>query len=210
MINFSKKYGEEELNEEERKKIFENKDNINFDYFYDSFILLVNYLNNNYHEKKETKIIDFINKDKKKYINFSNQFEDYFTKDGKDIILEKLLNSILYMEHLYYDNFKDNIDNNFNYTFDKGQKLEIENYFKSHNDAIITKKEISSAVRRFITRYLLNDNRKQNIDPNLKLSTYLKKKYLWNNKIFDKIGKNFEDLIKNYLDKFSFSLEKLN
>ena len=189
LINFSKKYGEEELNEEERKKIFENKDNINFDYFYDSFILLVNYLNNNYLEKKETKIIDFINKAKKKYINFSNQFEDYFTKDGKDIILEKLLNSILYMEHLYYDNFKDNMDNNFNYIFDKGQKLEIENYFKSHNDEIITKKEISSAVRRFITRYLLNDNRKQNIDPNLKLSTYLKKNICGIIKYLTKLGK---------------------
>ena len=30
---------------------------------------------------------------------------------------------------------------------------------------------------------------------------------MWNNKIFDKIGENFEDLIENYLDKFSFSLE---
>ena len=199
------------MNEENRKKIYNyaNKEYNNFDILYDSFILLVNYLNNNYSEKKDTKIIDFINKAQKKHINFNNQFINYFKEDGKDIVIEKLLNSFLYMEHLCYEHLIKDIDIKFKSTFDKSQKEEINNYFNlKHKDTIITKKEISSAVRRFIIRYLLNDSKKENIDPNLNLYICLERKYLWNNKIFSSIdGDNFKDLIKGYLSNFSFSLE---
>ena len=112
------------------------------------------------------------------------------------------------MEHICYDHLKDKIDIKFKSTLDKGQKEEIKNFFDlKHNDKIITKKEISSAVRRFIIRYLLNDNKKENIDPNSKLYMCLERKYLWSNRIFTKIKNNFNDLIKQYLGGFSFSLE---
>ena len=210
LIKFGQKYGEKELNEEDRKKIYiyVTKEFNNFDILYDSFILLITYLNNNYYEQKDTKIIDFIIRAKKQYINFHNQFINYFNNEGKDIVLQKLLNSILYMEQLCYEYLNEKIDNKFKYPFDKSQKVEITKYFDSiHNDKVITKTEIASAVRRFITRYLLNDNRKENIDPNLKLYISLERKYLWKNKIFAEIGDNFKDLIKKYLGNFSFSLE---
>ena len=42
-------------------------------------------------------------------------------------------------------------------TIEEGE--EITKYFHSiHEDKILTKNEIASAVRRFIIRYLLNDN----------------------------------------------------
>ena len=210
LIKFGKKYGEEKLTEEEIKKIFNysNKEFNNFDILFDSFILLVNYLINELFAKKDTKIIDFINEAKKKYINFSNQFINYFEEEGKEIIIEKLLDSFLFMEHLCYEHLKGKIDTKFKSTLDKGQKKEIIDYFNlKHKDAIITKKEISSAVRRFITRYLLNDDKKENIDPNLSLYICLERKYLWDNKIFSLVGDNFNDLIKNYLGRFSFALE---
>ena len=56
-IIFGKKYGEKELNEEEEQRIFtyvQRNYNI-FDIFYESFILLINYLNNNFTEKKVLK-----------------------------------------------------------------------------------------------------------------------------------------------------------
>ena len=115
------------------------------------------------------------------------------------------------MEHLCYEHLKDKIDIKFKSTFTESQKKEITDYFNlKHKDNIITKKEISSAVRRFITRYLLNDDKKENIDPNLSLYICLERKYLWNNKIFSLIKDNegsFNDLIKKYLGSFSFSLE---
>ena len=209
-INFGKRYGETELTEDERKKLFNyiNKEYNNFDILYDSFILLVYYLNNQLYAKKETKIIDFINKAKKKYINFGEQFITFFNEDGKDIIIEKLLNSILYMEQLCYEHLIGKIDNKFKESLDTSKKEEIKKYFENnHNDPVITKKAISTAVRRFIIRYLLNDNKKENINQNLKLYMSLERKYLWNNEIFRKVGDNFNDLIKKYLGNFSFALE---
>jgi len=209
LIIFGKKYGQKELNDEDKKKIliYSTKEYNNFDIIFESFILFVNHLNNNY-IKKDTKIIDFISEAKKKYIHFPEQFTNYFKEEGKDIVIEKLLNSILYMEHICFGHLKNKIDNRFKIGLNKGQKEEIINYFdKSHNDNILTKKEISSAVRRFITRYLLNDNKKENIDPNLNLYLCLERKFLWSNGIFSKIENNFNDLIKRYIGNFSFPLE---
>jgi hypothetical protein len=208
---FGKKYGEKELNEEEEKRIFTyvQREYNTFETFYESFILLINCLNNNFTEKKDAKIIDFINKTKNKYINLSEPFINFFNNEGKEIILEKLLNSFLYMEIISFQHLKDKIDDKFKVSLDKGQKEEIVSYFESFTDEILTKEEIASAVRKFITRYLLNENKKEKIDPNLKLYICLERKYLWRNQIFSKIieKNDFNDLIKKYLDNFSFSLE---
>jgi hypothetical protein len=171
--------------------------------------LLINCLNNNFTEKKDTKIIDFINKAKKRYINLSEHFITFFENEGKEIVLEKLLNWFLYLEILCYQHLKDKIDIKFNVPLEKAQKEEIVNYFKSFSDKILTKEEIASAVRKFITRYLLNESKKEKIDPNLKLYICLERRYLWRNQIFAKITekKDFNDLIKKCLDNFSFSLE---
>ena len=112
------------------------------------------------------------------------------------------------MEHICFGRLKDKIDIKFKDSYDKGQKEEIKNYFNSKDkDNIIKKKEISTAVRRFITRYLINDEKKESIDANLSLYICLGRKYLWNNKIFSLIGENLNDLIKQYLGNFSFALE---
>ena len=133
---------------------------------------------------------------------------NYFENEGKEIVIEKLLNSFLYMEQICYEFLKEKINDKFNWKFNEGKKNEIIEYFdKKHNDKIITKKEISSVVRRFIIRYLLNGDKKENIDPNLNLYVCLERKYLWNNKIFSLIGNNFKYLIKKYLDSFSYDLE---
>jgi len=107
LIIFGKKYGQKDLNEEDRKKIFiySAKDYNNFDILFESFILFVNHLNNNY-AKKDTKIVDFISEAKKKYINFPEQFTNYFNEEGKDIVIEKLLKSILYMELICFGHLK--------------------------------------------------------------------------------------------------------
>ena len=174
---------------------------------YDSFIFLVTYLNNNIKQKK-LNIIDIIEKTEKKYMKFSGQFINFFKNEGKDITIEKLLNSILYMEYICFDKLKENLDNRFKEPLDKGQKEKIKNYFKNvHNDKNITKCEISSALRRFITRFLLNNNFVQIIEQNQEIYVCLKRKYLWSNKIFDEVFNNFDELLKKYLGSFDFPLE---
>ena len=209
-IEFSKKYGEKDLTEEERKKLFNYSKKIfnNFDILFDSFVILINYLNNIISVKKDTKIIDFIEHAETKFIYFNKYLINYFENEGKEIVIEKLLNSFLYMEHLCFDFLKEKINDKFDSKFNEGEKNEIIEYFdKKHDDTIITKKEISSAVRRFIIRYLLNEEKSENIDSNLSLYVCLERKYLWNNKIFSLLKNNFNDLIKKYLGSFSFDLK---
>ena len=112
------------------------------------------------------------------------------------------------MEHICFEHLCEKLNNKYKDSLDKSKQEEIINYFKEkHKDAIITQKEISTAVRRFITRYLLNDNIEEGNDPNLSLYICLERKYLWNNEIFSSIDDNFNDLIKQYLGSFSFTLE---
>ena len=209
LINYKKKFGQLELNIDEKKKIlnYTNKEYMNFNFIYDSFIILVHYLNNNYAGEKNKKIIniiEFINKSKNnRHINFSEQFINYFKEEGKEITLDKLLNSIIFMEDLSFNKLKDNIDQKFCQPLEKED--EIKDFFNNNKDDIISKNEIASAIRRYITRFLIIDNLKDNIDETSSLFINLERKYLWNNKIFDKIDENkFKAIIKKYGDYFSF------
>ena len=113
------------------------------------------------------------------------------------------------MEHLCFSfcDINGKLRDEFKTQLNQKEKNDIKNYFTSmHKDEIITKKEIAAAVRRYIIRYLLKDNNKNNVH-NLKLFQCLERKYLWDNKIFSTIkekGKDFNNLIKEYIRQFSF------
>ena len=107
------------------------------------------------------------------------------------------------MEDLSFYKLKDNINQKFCQPLEK--ENEIENFFNNNKDDIISKNEIASAIRRYITRFLIIDNLKDNIDETSSLFINLERKYLWNNKIFDEIDENkFRMTIKYYSDYFSF------
>ena len=209
-INYGNKYGEQELTIEEKKKIlqFSNKEYMNYNFIYDSFIFLVNYLNNNYISGKNIKIIEIIENidkfKKKNHINFSDQFINFFKEEGKEITVGKLLNTILFMEHLSYSKLIDNIDPKFNQPLDDKEN-EIINYFNNNTVDIINENKIAEALRRFIIRFLIIDNQNDIIDETSNLFMNLERKYLWDNKIFSKIDNNkFKIILQKYSNDFSF------
>ena len=210
LINYGKKYFEEKLNIEEKKKIliYTNKEYMYFKFIYDSFIVLVNYLNNNFcaeKNKKINEIIEIIEKtNKNNHINFSAQFIKFFKDEGKDISVEKLLSSILFMEQLCYNNLIENIEPRFKQSLEDKEN-EIRNFIENNTDNIITKNEIAAAIRRYITRFLIIDNQKENIDETSNLFMNLERKYLWNNKIFSKIDDNkFKEKLKKFINNCPF------
>lgn len=108
------------------------------------------------------------------------------------------------MEELSYDKLIENIDQKFCQSL-VGKENDISNFFNNNSDNIITKNELASAIRRYITRFLIIGNQKDNIDETSSLFINLERKYLWNNKIFDKIGENnFKTNLKKFIDYFSF------
>ena len=196
-INYENIYGREELQNDEKKKIFNYiKENYKFyiESLNESFILLFNYLNT-YPKEKGTKINELINiesNEEKNYIRFDKQISKYFMNEGKDITTGKLLNSFLYMEKLCFGFLIRKDNNNFFQIFselDNKYKKLIDDYFKkNHNDKIITKNEIATALRRFIMRYFsaMKDKYNNNLN-DIPIIALLKKPDLWNNEIVNKM-----------------------
>ena len=93
LINFQKKYGAENLDENDKKTLYKYfKENYNYYSIFDEqFIILLNYLANNSKKLKEDSIYDCIIEPKKKPVNFHNIFESFFSKEGKEITISKLL-----------------------------------------------------------------------------------------------------------------------
>ena len=75
---------------------------------------------------------------------------------------------------------------------------------KEKKNNIIPIKELGAAVRRFISRYLLDKRQKVHLDPTKMLLPYLCKTELWD----QKIGKNkkLEELIANQLEKLKITV----
>ena len=212
LINYENIYGREELQNEEKKKIFNYiRENYKFydESLNDSFILLFNYLTT-YQQEKETKINDLINdenNEEKRYIRFDIKLSRYFNEEGKEITTGKLLTSFLYMEKLCFGFLKRENDNNINNKLsqifslldDKYKKLIVDYFKKGHNDKIITKNKLAIALRRFIIRYLsaFKDKYNNNLYE-MPIFELLKKPDLWDNEIIKKMKdlKDFQKKIK--------------
>ena len=207
LINFENKYGSKKLDEDDKKKLFKYFEN-NYKFysiFDEQFIILINYLSNKSSMKKDTLIFDCISDAKKKNINFNSNFTDFFSKEGKEITIEKLLECINVMEILCFDKLRKEINDKYKIDFDKTKEEKINNYFeKEHKDKIITKNEIAIALRRFILKIILDEKKEDKIS-SISLYKNLYRKDLWNFKIFEvyKDENDFKQRIKEYLEKFS-------
>ena len=207
LIKYGKKYGYKDLSDEDKTKLYEYFDkNYNiYHIFNEQFMILINYLLDKPRTNKDSSINDCISKANNDYINFHKFFLEYFEKIGKEITTIKLLDCISYIDFLCFNKLKENIDKNFNKDLDDKTKKEIENYFnKEHKDKIITKKEIAVALRKYILKIILDNNRKEK-DYTTLLYKNLYRKDLWNSKIFNVADNNtnFEKKIEKYLSRFS-------
>ena len=207
LINFEDKYGSESLTDNDRKNIYHyvEKNNYNFySIFNEQFVILINYLVGKSKSKNETSINDCIEEAKKKFIKFHKYFTEFFSNEGKEINISKLLECISYFEFLCFYKLRNNINEKYNTAQDDIIKNNIESYFNNeHKDTVITQKEITIAVRRFILKILL-DEKIEEIASTTSLYLNLYRKDLWNNKIF-KVYQNdldFEGKVKEYLNKF--------
>lgn len=207
LINFQKKYGAENLDENDKKTLYKYfKENYNYYSIFDEqFIILLNYLANNSKKLKEDSIYDCIIETKKKPVNFHNIFESFFSKEGKEITISKLLESINYIELLCFDKLKNKLKDKYKKTLDKKLENDIINYFeKEHLDKVITKKDIAIALRKFILKNLIDEKKEPHITP-ISLHKNLCRKDLWEIKIFITY-QNYDDFqgkIKEYINRFS-------
>ena len=147
---------------------------------------------------KTTQIKDIINN--KEFIqlsnyNFSNEFND-FLKIKENFTVDKLINIFLFLEKLMFIVIIKNDEDIKNSCKEKleGKESEINSFY--NNEKFITKEILTSAIRIFITRYLIRGNIKNNKRNFIK---YFYIEDLWANEINEnKIQKDSEiKLIKN-------------
>ena len=245
MSNYINKYPQRELTEKEVNIVYDyisNNDNFDAkDFLINIKYLIYDIINDN--PKEEEKLYQII---ENKNIYNNETLKDFFesmknsienennneinNNNGKNndyFTLKCLINLIDFVELLCWDSIKKENDTNYYTEIDDNIKMKLNNYFGENNNENISKIDLCSAIRRFISWYLLE---KSDIDPKSELKNYLNKDELWTlnlsgKNIGEKINKIFEDILvnisqsfklyeylgkdKSRLDKYNF-IEKLN
>ena len=193
---FEESYKTEELSYEEKSKIYEYlKENYNdqneYKQIYGSIQLLIFYLiNNNFNE--EDTIINIIEKSKD-YLKIDDEnFKGIFNANGMELKAKKIIDIFLFIEHLCFDIFGQNIMKEYKVVIDDNNRNKI-NDNKYENI-----KELAAAVRRFISRLLYTIKNKDDLSPEGKLEIQLKRLDLWDKKfrkieIIEKITKQINE-----------------
>jgi hypothetical protein len=201
---FYKKYTQIELEREEKEKIvsiLKSENNNNLKQFLGGIELIIYYLSNNIDIEERT-ISDILNNPPDYLMIEDTCFRFFNDENGKLFNIKQLISIFYFSEHLCFkesykklqDMYKEEIPEEII------EKIEL---IKKEENNIIPIKELAAAVRRFISRYLL-DKRQKEIDPTKMLLPYLCKTELWDQKI-GKI-KNLEELIANQLEKLKITV----
>ena len=179
---FEESYKTEELSDEEKSKIYEYlKENYNdqneYKQIYGSIQLLIFYLiNNNFNE--EDTIINIIEKSKD-YLKIDDEnFKGIFNANGMELKAKKIIDIFLFIEHLCFDIFGQNIMKEYKVVIDDNNKNKINDNKNKYENI----KELAAAVRRFISRLLYTIKNKDDLSPEGKLEIQLKRLDLWDKK----------------------------
>ena len=142
-----------------------------------------------------------------KNIKISETFSDFppyfkIPDDTKNLFrispftISHIISVYEYFELLCFNEFKNNIDPQYKQIISEEKKENIENYFKSKPDALLTKLEISTAVRRFISRSLVGVREDSEVAENQELFDFLRyKEDCWNREISS--SARFDEEIEN-------------
>ena len=188
LIKYMEKYKpQRKLNEDELSAIFnyiENNKDINYIEFLFDLQKMINYIQEeNY--KNEYSINDIINNMPSIiHLGRIKQFINNNNKIGKDNISLFTVNSLIdfynLFEHLCWDDIKEKINNEYKKTFEENEKQKIKQYFDELGDSfIINKLNLSTSIRRFISKYLSGLTQDSEFDENKLLMEELKREDLW-------------------------------
>ena len=198
ITNFINKYKQRKLSEKELKLvinyIYSNNNNLDIKNFLFSLqILIDNILENNYEINKTIiSILENFEEDipgGEIIKNFYNSFRENMDNDNNiDDNLENLftIDSIIDLMDIIqlfcWDHIRNNLDNKYLKDIDDNIKEKINKHFDKNNieknNYKITKIDLCSAIRIYISRYLLGKN-DGNINPQNDLYIYLKNIELW-------------------------------
>ena len=123
-----------------------------------------------------------------------------FNANDNNLKVKKIISIFLFFEHLCFEVFKENLNDEYIEEIDNRIKDKIiDNLVNNENNKIYLK-QLAASIRRFISRYLYRINNQEEFSPKGKLIIHLKKRIdLWDKDLrnSEKIEKILE-LIKEY------------
>ena len=218
---YIEKYKQRKLNKEEISAISDYRKNnkkINYIEFLFDLQKMINYI------QEENYLNEYslfnIYKNIPAVIHFVEikRFIDMINEIGKNKACFFTVNSLIdfynLFENVCWEEIKEKVSEEYKNKFDDEEKKNIKKYFDElDNKCIVNKMNLSTSIRRFISRYLLGKTEDCEFNKNTLLMHQLKKSELWDNSILEKPSFEKEmDKINNLFNiklGYSFDLYEL-
>jgi hypothetical protein len=217
LIEFCMKYGQRELDENQKEIIFNyikekiiNKDIIK--QIFSFMQMLIIYLSTKKDLIKDLAILSLI-KSLSIDFDFPQDVIDFFIVNEKIIAVDNLIDIYIIFEHLCFedlimilkDEYKKDIDENIKKDISYKIQERLENKEINYN-LIFSIKNFAIAIRRLISRYLVGSGELNDIKPESELYFELSREDLWNEQI-----KKIDDLdekIKEHFGDFKLKVDQ--
>jgi len=234
LIDLNSIYPQKILEEEDKKSIVKyiermNKEKVNgydFKDFFGSIQLFIFYLTQK-GDIEDNVTVDNVIKNAPTYLKVSDDFKNFFEKEGKNLIIEKIMNLFFFIEHLCFEYSIKTLQKEYKKEIPKDLQNKITGKLlnKEKLNEAYSIKDLGAAVRRFISRYLAGTMQELEIKEERKLNEELSREDLWDESISENydlleintkllgefnltvsqayefyklIGKEDEDLLKEY------------
>ena len=216
ITKFYLKYEQIDLDEKEKKIIIKYIDNLNkeklaknnmkydFKEFFGSIQMIIFYLTETIVTNKKEKIINIII-NAPAYFRLSDDCKNFFSNEGSNLTIDKLMNLFFYIEHLCFEDLAETLQPEYQQKLPEDKKNQIKKrLLDNYNNQLYSIKDLGAAVRRFISRYLAGKMETTDINENEELDYQLTRLELWE----EKIGKNdnLNEVIKQQLGEFKLKV----
>jgi len=200
LSDFAQKYKQKALSIENKQLIYDSikdklqNENEDLPKILFSIQLLIYFLTQE--RKKESDEIKLIIEELPEYVTLSKECIEFFQK--QQLKIEELYDVYSYIELLCFKPIVNNLRDYYKKKIDANQKEKILKLFDGKQLKIITKKNLSSACRKLISRYLVSTRDDTDYSENNKLTLYLDREEMWSAELW----KN-EEIIKQDLEVLS-------
>jgi hypothetical protein len=185
---FYKKFKQTDLEPDEKEKVMSYlrifRVANDFRQFFSSIQVFLFYLMS-YNFNENDTISNIFNNSNENFIKLNESCARFFNNENiKDFKGEKILSIFFLFEHFCFEELCQNLQEEYKKEIDEKVKVNIETKLlnQKNYEEEISIKDLGSAVRRFISRYLVGKKQATNIDPKAKLLQQLKRVDLWGEK----------------------------
>ena len=197
LLDYNNKYNPIDLDDNEKKSLsdlLEENNNTRFynDVFSSLQILMNEIIKENY---PQNYLLYKVIESKPNYIILNSHLVDFLNKEyeyyeGQSFTVQKLMGIFDYFEALCWKEIEKKVPLDYQLELEE----EFKNYLKSYFDKnisekkIINKENLTSALRKLLSRYISGSKQESEIKNDSKLKYYIKREDLWNKKTFEADG----------------------